>query len=87
MENQVQVGVAHHHVHHHEHHHEYAQAYQEQVHVHHEHVHHSSRSGHNRITSSQRKRKKIADALFTFLSIIATLMVLFILYDKWKGVF
>lgn len=54
---------------------------------HHEHAHHSNRSGHNRITSSQKTRKRIADTLFTFLSIIATLIVLIILYDKWKGLF
>lgn len=66
------------HEHHHSHYHEHSNA---------PHVHHSQRAGHNRTTSSQRKRTIISNILFSFLCVVAALFLLVVLYDRWFGLF
>ena len=66
----------HEHEHCHEHHHE-----------HHHEVHYSHRAGHNRITSSQRKRALYGKILFTILSVVAAFIIAVILYDRLFGLF
>ncbi len=64
--------VTHQHEHSHEHSHE---------------VHYSHRAGHNRITSSQRKRALYGKILFTILSVVAAFIIAVILYDRIFGLF
>lgn len=52
-----------------------------------EHVHRSKRAGHNRTTKEQKKRSIIANILFTFLSLVALVIVAIIAYDRWYGLF
>lgn len=52
-----------------------------------EHVHYSTRAGHNRTTSSQKKRALYGNIIFTILSILAALIVAFIIYDHCEGLF
>lgn len=54
---------------------------------HHHGEHYSQRAGHNRRTKSQKLRRFWGNLLFAFLSIIALLIILFIAYDHWVGVF
>ena len=56
-------------------------------HHHHHGEHHSNRAGHNRRTKSQKLRRIYGNILFGVLSILAALIVLFIIYDHWKGAF
>lgn len=56
-------------------------------HHHHHGEHYSKRAGHNRKTKFQKLRRIIGNILFAVLSILATLIILFIIYDHWKGAF
>lgn len=51
------------------------------------HAHRSKRAGHNRTTKGQKKRTLIANVLFTFLSLVALIIVAIIAYDRWYGLF
>lgn len=53
----------------------------------HHHEHYSNRSGHNRITNSQKKRRIIGRILFCILSIIAAIIIAIIVYDHVFGLF
>lgn len=49
--------------------------------------HYSRRTGHNRHTRSQIRRRIIGRLLFSFLCLIALAIILFIIYDHYFGAF
>ena len=53
----------------------------------HHHEHYSQRSGHNRMTNSQKKRKIVGRILFSFLCVIAAIIMAIIAYDHIFGLF